>query len=549
MGTYAHGSNISYADYLTAESLARDVANSAERAGRRVSLEISRSTRTLVASQEALARHGFAEVQARVDEGFDRIETRLDDVGLKLDELGATFQWGFSEILAQMDRMNGTLVELLAVARTPITTAASELFGIARDAFRRRLYPEALAAVDGAIAKYAIEWRFHHFRGVLCLGFARCDRALVDLAAAESSFLAAARYARTDSPIDAGFSMLLAGRAAYCRGAFREAEKHTEEATKLLPKAGEAYFQRAKIQMASEIYCFPLGVAYLRRAVSIDPVYLLRAAADPDFTRHGEKFEAALVDWKKEVVSRATRSIGPDPAEDLRQHDKDLNQRVRWQGAEACAESRAELVKQIERLSSCPPFQLPQHVRRELAALGDVSEERSLLDLLDVEPRIDAIRIRVRGQISSAWSWVDNAREDLDDANSALTDHQVDIGRARARVALVERLRPTVVLGTAGIVLGLTLAAGFLLATPWVVAVATCCGLIGWQSGVRVRRALLESAIRKIDAASVLEGAGSEFAVLWTLSTTDPERTVREVKVFGRRVARAVCEVAGRRWN
>jgi hypothetical protein len=93
------------------------------------------------------------------------------------------------------------------------------------------LWPEALQALDRSInglgdnPGYPLEFRFHHAKGMIYLGnFRNADPTVVNLPKAEEAFLAAARYAKTDYPLEAGMSYLAAGWAAYCQGKMAEAE-------------------------------------------------------------------------------------------------------------------------------------------------------------------------------------------------------------------------------------------------------------------------------------------------------------------------------------
>lgn len=95
---------------------------------------------------------------------------------------------------------------LIKLAKTPVQTVAFNHFEIARDAFRQNLLQEALEELQKAISGdhtspgYKLEWRFHQMVGIIRLGFADADLAVIDLMQAEQAFLHAARYAKTDYP-------------------------------------------------------------------------------------------------------------------------------------------------------------------------------------------------------------------------------------------------------------------------------------------------------------------------------------------------------------
>jgi hypothetical protein len=221
MSNYVWGTSLSHADYLQAKSFVSDVKSSTRDAARKVSMDISRQTRDVIASNESLHREQMELLTASTDrtvgalnDGFERIsysmDAGFDRLSDGISELKATFHWGFGAVLASLGHMNDTLSELVKIAKTPVQTVAFNHFEIARDAFRQGLYRESLEELDKAIlgdhtsAGYKLEWRFHQLKGTLQLGFADCDMSLYDLAKAEESFLTAARYGKTDYPHDAG---------------------------------------------------------------------------------------------------------------------------------------------------------------------------------------------------------------------------------------------------------------------------------------------------------------------------------------------------------
>lgn len=316
MSNFIWNSHLSYRDYLQAKSFISDVTSATRSAGKQVSMEISRQTRDVIASNEALQmehvamveastdrtvgalNEGFDRLSYSMDAGFDRLSNGLDQISSGISELNATFHWGFGEIIASLGHMNDSLSELIKIAKTPVQTVAFNHFEIARDAFRQGLYKESLEELEKAIsgdhtsAGYKLEWRFHQMKGTLHLGFADGDMSLLDLAKAEETFLMAARYGKADYPKDAGRAFLSAGWAAYCQGKMKEALAHTEQAMALHPKMGEAFFQAAKIHMSLGQVDTALPV--LSKAIDLDQFYALKAASDGDFQPYDEKLRSFL---------------------------------------------------------------------------------------------------------------------------------------------------------------------------------------------------------------------------------------------------------------
>jgi tetratricopeptide (TPR) repeat protein len=251
--------------------------------------------------------------RAEIENGFELISfdlqdlrTDLKDIDSRISELNATFHWGFSNLIAEIGGMADNLDELIKISKTPAQNAAYEQFEIARDAFRKGLYPECLEALDKAIngdqssAGYKLEWRFHQLVGIIRMGFFNGDLSLIDLGKAEESFLKAARYAEADFKKDSGFSFLAAGWAAYCNGKMHDALAHTDNALKILSDREEALFQKAKVLMALDEPDKALQT--FKSAIKIDKFYILKAAGDGSFQKYEEKFNAFLEKLRQEKI-------------------------------------------------------------------------------------------------------------------------------------------------------------------------------------------------------------------------------------------------------
>jgi tetratricopeptide (TPR) repeat protein len=309
MSNYVSGSNFSYLDYLQARSFENSLK-----------MEIAQQSKAMIASNEQLRREHITISRSSnqvMTEGFERLSFDLQRLNDGMSELTAAFEWGFSELLAAMGQVNDALAQLLRIGKTPAQTWAYEQFEIAREAFRKQLYPEALEYLNRAIngfggnTGYKLEYRFHYLLGTIRLGsFKNSSKDIVDLRAAESAFVATARYSREDHPKEAGRAMLAAGWAAYCQGNIETAKKYTNQALSLSPSLGEAYFQLAKIQMhMGEVAS---ALTQLQKAIVLDRLYSVRAASDGDFQSHQREFDALLGrlrDASKQKAAKLLRSV------------------------------------------------------------------------------------------------------------------------------------------------------------------------------------------------------------------------------------------------
>jgi formylglycine-generating enzyme required for sulfatase activity/tetratricopeptide (TPR) repeat protein len=363
----------SYCRFLQQESHTRDVTRA-----------MSRETARLIGSQETFSRaqietteRGFAQLSGSMARQTEALQDGLMGVSWSVDRLGdrisgeiadlrATFDWGFSHLLAGMGAMRDTLESLVRIAKTPAQTAAYEQFEIARDAFRQGLFPECLESLDRAVngdqtsPGYKLEWRFHNLRGIVRLGSREnFDPSLVDPAAAEEAFVLAARYARADHSREAAVALLSASWAAWVRNDIHRSLEHAEAAAALDPGLSEALFQASKAQMALDAP--GLALPALRAAVDQDPLYLVKAGSDPDFQKH----EASMRSFLRALREEKVRALGDGARE--------------WLGPYQTAIARCQEV-------GAHPVVLKW---KELAA---GAEDWGLLDLLRYERCVEADR-------------------------------------------------------------------------------------------------------------------------------------------------------------
>lgn len=305
---YVYGSD-SYWDFLQKKSYINDIRS-----------EISSSSKAIIATNKELAERNVSVLQsasAQMAKGFEQISLKMGGVEDQLREINHLFHWGFSEMLVEMGHIKDSLKELLRVVSSPDQTWAYEQFNIARDAFRKELYDDALVYVKKAILGderkpgYPLEFRFHFFHGILRLGsFKNTDKKVINLSEAEEAFLIAAKYAKFDYKAEAARALLSAGWAAYCQGKLSEAKKYTTLAIECNPELTEAYFQKAKIKMSQDKP--QEAIPYLKTAIIKNPNYAIYAASDNDFLKYESYVNKLLTELKnaeEKFVSSALNQL------------------------------------------------------------------------------------------------------------------------------------------------------------------------------------------------------------------------------------------------
>lgn len=244
----------------------------------------------------------------------------LDPTGIRLS---AAFTWSRGEVLASMGGMLVPTDELMAEARSQAQSEAVQLFQVAREAFLERYFTESLEALNGALDTGSslntagrLVWRIHLLRALVLLGSVdNTDPQIINPPQAEQSFLMAARYARSDYPLDAARALLGAGWAAYVQEngeanyRMRAAMTYTDEAHDLDSDLAEAQFQSAKFRMA--VGETDPALHSLRWLPVKERVMLLKASADGDFKCYIGKLEGFLSALREEQLTKIQSEVSP----------------------------------------------------------------------------------------------------------------------------------------------------------------------------------------------------------------------------------------------
>lgn len=328
MGDWWAGSGLSWIEFLEAEQFAGKSGPGL----RMVERAIDRQTSELLGGARELAVAGFEIANRHIEQGEKivlTIERSTKEVIEKLDDVMGVLDSGFTDVLATLDGIHDTLKDLLKVARSPAQTAAYEQYAIAQEAFRKQLYPECLDALrlaidgNGTQSGYKLDWRFHYLRGLVQLGSPRFgDHDSVDLAAAEQSFILAARYARGEAAMREAFCMFAAGRAAFLQypsnlTALQAAESHLSDALRQRPQFFEALYLRARVRATSGERLRALDI--LRPWIMKDERLLVRICTEGEFA-----VEETLNTFLSTLRDTLTDELGNSSQQALGEHHAGL---------------------------------------------------------------------------------------------------------------------------------------------------------------------------------------------------------------------------------
>ena len=315
---YSSLSKVPYSDYLREKEFELSIRYA-----------IDNQTKELIASNEQLSESGLQILGENLDQGFTAISESIEYLASAVEQgteeivsavlcsgskIVRALNWGFTEVLVSLGQMSINLAELIKLTRTPSQTWACEQFEIARDEFRRQLYSEALESVTRAIEGLGsnpgvkTEFRFHFLAGTIRLGsYKNSSPEVVNPKLAEQEFLAAARYATTDYPMDAAQAFICAARAALVQGRIGAAIEHARKGLSFDPThiAGlyvlaRALFLKGDLREATD---------RLADAICLDEKQALHAGADPDFTTNKIFLSNAITQAVDRYHKRCSRLV------------------------------------------------------------------------------------------------------------------------------------------------------------------------------------------------------------------------------------------------
>ncbi len=294
----------SYNDYLQNMEYVNDVR-----------YEISSQTRELVASNEQIndgLLEGIENLSGTVSEGFDQLSGKLGDIEDAVYSLNATFQWGFSNVLLSLGRLNDTITDLKTLMENPAKAWAYEQYFDARKAFLNGWHKESYELIQHAInghgsnTGYKLEFRFHFLLGENLLGNGKNhEKDIVDPTAAERSFLDAARYSEKQFPQEAALAYLCASRSAYVQGKAKEALEHVQKARRLDARLLEAQFEASKV--LCHLKRWPEANPVLKELFEIKPMYAIKALDDNDINTYTDNLTQTISDVTKSLQSEVDK--------------------------------------------------------------------------------------------------------------------------------------------------------------------------------------------------------------------------------------------------
>jgi len=242
--------------------------------------------------------------QERIISEIDRAALGIDRVADGLESLAATFEWGFSELVWQLEEQREILRDILRVLQAPLDTQAKELKKRAEYAYRNGWFDDALEDFLESEKKNRYDFTIHQNLGNIYFFEKKNPEKALEY------YEKAAKYATPESPYHASIAFLHIGLIKYLQRNFLEACEATSKALELSPDFYEASYQHAQ-------YCANLGkyseaIEHLKIAIAGDRYYCVKADSEKDFDVMKkqlkslfEKLREEACDWAKKEIERA----------------------------------------------------------------------------------------------------------------------------------------------------------------------------------------------------------------------------------------------------
>ena len=250
--------------------------------------------------------------QERIISEIDRAALGIDRVADGLESLAATFEWGFSELVWQLEEQREILRDILRVLQAPLDTQAKELKKRAEYAYRNGWFDDALEDFLESEKKNRYDFTIHQNLGNIYLFEKKNPEKALEY------YEKAAKYATPKSPYHASIAFLHIGLIRYLQGNFQKACKATLKALELSQDLYEAHYQHA--QYCANIGKYSEAVEHLKVAIAGDRYYCVKADSEKDFDVMKEQLISLFKELKENACDWAKKEI--KSAEELIQHAK-----------------------------------------------------------------------------------------------------------------------------------------------------------------------------------------------------------------------------------
>ncbi|MBA7574152.1 hypothetical protein ES708_15954 [subsurface metagenome] len=260
---------------------------------------LSTQTEKIIESQ-AEAVDSIIVSQARI---ADKIDIATREITEGFQGLQATFDWGFTELIWQIEQEREVLKDILKVLQAPLDTQAKELKKRAEYAYRNGWIDDALKDFLESEKKNRYDFTIYQNLGNIYL-FEKKDPDI-----ALEYYEKAVKYATPKSSYYTSISLLHKGLVNYLQKDFKEAYNTTLKVIELSQDFYEAHYQHAQ-------YCAILGkydeaIKHLKKAiVEGDKYYCVKADSEKDFDVMKEQLKSLFKELQVNAQNQVTIELG-----------------------------------------------------------------------------------------------------------------------------------------------------------------------------------------------------------------------------------------------
>ncbi|MDI6592045.1 MAG: CDC27 family protein [Patescibacteria group bacterium] len=261
---------------------------------------ISNQTKRIVKAQLEAADRIIISQDRIVDE-LDSISSGLSDISEGIAEVQAALDWGFSEVIWQLELQTEVIKNILRVLQAPLDTQAKELKKRAEEAYRNHWIEDALEDFLESEKKNRYDFTIHQSLGNIYLFHKKNPEKALEY------YERAIKYALPYSPYHASLAFLHIGLIKYLQGDFRKAYEATLKAIELSPNFYEAHYQHAQ-------YCANLGkyneaIKHLWEAIKGDRYYCVKADSEKDFGVMKRQLRSFFEELRNKARNKAKSEI------------------------------------------------------------------------------------------------------------------------------------------------------------------------------------------------------------------------------------------------
>lgn len=364
--------------YYTGVQLGRDVRTQTD--------VINNSTQKLIATQLA-ATSSIVASQDRISSGIDNVSIGIDRVAEGIAGLQATFEWGISQVVWQLEQNREVLKSILEVLSAPLDTQAKELRKRAEDAYANGWIDDALEDFLESEKKNKYDFSIHISLGNI---FFFCKNNKEE---ALAYYEKAIKYAKPKSSYHASYALLHKGLIRFNDNLVEEAEECTSEAITLSTSFAEAYYQNA--QYNSVLSNTKKCLDNLEKAILLDKYYCLKASNDKLFTPINNELEKLFSNLRHNEIKYCKKVLG---------ESIEIFDGIKSIICEANNSIRPEFTKNSFQKEYDMSFQ------KKITEIENFMSRNSYFDAIDAKEKVDNLLSKIREYHNGARNYLEKVR-------------------------------------------------------------------------------------------------------------------------------------------